>query len=287
MFVLLIGSDGKLANDFKKLFIKYKIIHDAIDKEDLDITDTELLNLYFINNNKYDVIINCAAYNDVDKAELEKNECRKLNTEIPLKLAMISKKIEAIFVTFSTDFVFDGKKKDEYIETDTANPLSVYGISKLEGEKHTLLTYEKTFVIRTSWLFGIKNNDFVKQIINWSKKKNTLNIVDDQISAPTYSKDLAEIAWKLIKTKKFGLYHITNNGVCSKYEQAKYILNKISWNGKLKKAKTIDFNLLAKRAKYSKLSSKKLEYVIDEKIPDWKNAIDRFIEELSVKGELQ
>ena len=141
-------------------------------------------------------------------------------------------------------------------------------------------------MIRTSWVFGIANNNFNKQVINWSKSRNELNIVDDQVSVPTYSMDLAEFSWKLIQTEKFGLYHITNDGIASKYDQAKYVLEKIGWKGTLGRAKTADFNLPAKRPAYSKLDSSKVEKLLGEKIPTWQSGIDRFLEEMKANGEL-
>ena len=131
-------------------------------------------------------------------------------------------------------------------------------------------------------MFGIANNNFNKQVINWSKSRNELNIVDDQVSAPTYSVDLAEFSWKLIQTEKFGLYHITNDGIASKYDQAKYVLEKIGWNGTLVRAKTADFNLPAKRP----VDSSKVEKLLGEKIPAWQSGIDRFLEEMKENGEL-
>jgi len=150
-------------------------------------------------------------------------------------------------------YLLDGKKEIPYIEDDDPNPLSKYAISKYEGEKAVLTDWEKSFVIRTSWLFGKNGENFNTQVINWSKTRDKLSIVDDQISAPTYSKDLAEFSWKLIQTEQFGLYHITNNGIASKYEQAKYVLEKIGWKGTLETAKTEDFNLPAKRPHFSML----------------------------------
>ena len=119
----------------------------------------------------------------------------------------------AVFITYSSDFVFDGRKKNPYLEKDIISPLSVYGKSKSNMEEKILNEYEKSFVIRTSWLFGISGKNFNTQVINWSKTRNELNIVHDQVSVPTYSKDLAEFSWKLIQTGKFGLYHITNTGL--------------------------------------------------------------------------
>ena len=279
--ILLTGANGQLGNEFQKLFDDLDLEYIGTDYKDLDITKQDDIR-NFIKGKSIDYIINCAAYNNVDKAEEEAEKCFVLNSIAPKDLALISKEIGAVYVTYSTDFVFDGDKKIPYTEKDLINPLCLYAKSKAEGEKNVLEAYEKSFVIRTSWIFGIGNNSFVKQVINWSKNRDELNIVDDQVSAPTYSKDLAEYSWKLIKSNKFGLYHLSNRGIASKYDQAKYVLESIGWNGKLEKAKTADFNLPAKRAVYSKLSNEKAEKVIGKEMPHWKDAIDRFIKEMGV-----
>ena len=285
MKILLTGSNGQLGHDFKKIFDKKNIEYIATDYKELDITSDEDLNKFFQENEGITHVINCAAYNDVDKAETDK-KVWLLNAEAPKRLAEFSKKIGAIFVTYTTDFVFDGEKNSPYMEDDKTNGISEYGKSKAQGEKDVLEAYDKSFVIRTSWVFGIANNNFNKQVINWSKSRNELNIVDDQVSVPTYSMDLAEFSWKLIQTEKFGLYHITNDGIASKYDQAKYVLEKIGWKGTLGRAKTVDFNLLAKRPAYSKLDSNKVEKLLGEKIPTWQSGIDRFLEEMKENGEL-
>ncbi|MDU1910879.1 dTDP-4-dehydrorhamnose reductase [Fusobacterium sp.] len=282
--VLLTGADGQLGQDFQKLFDKLETKYTATDYKELDVTDREKVK-EFIDNNNFTMIINCAAYNNVDKAEEESEKCFVLNSYVPKYLAEICKEKNIIFVTYSTDFVFDGEREIPYTEEDIPNPLSIYSKTKLEGEKYSL-EYEKSFVIRTSWVFGMGNNNFCKQVINWSKGKDKLRIVDDQISSPTYSKDLAEYSWKLIQTDKYGLYHLSNDGEASKFEQAQYILKKIGWNGILERAKTKDFPLPARRAEYSKLDSSKLEGVINKKIPHWKSGIDRFLEEMKEKGEV-
>lgn len=287
MRILLIGSNGQLGNEFQKLFYKKNIEYIATDYKELNIVNSTDLEEFFKENGNFTHIINCAAYNDVDKAENETEQCFKVNDEAPLIIARYAKKMEAIFVTYSTDFVFDGQKREPYIEEDTPNPLSVYGKTKKYMEEKILKEFEKVFIIRTSWLFGVGGNNFNKQVINWSRLRDSLNIVDDQVSAPTYSLDLAEFSWKLIQTEKYGLYHITNSGEASKYEQAKYILEKIGWEGKLNKAKTADFNLPAKRPEYSKLSSEKVEKLLGEKIPTWQSGIDRFLEEMKENGELE
>ncbi len=285
MNVLLTGADGQLGSDFKKLFENKGISYTATDYRNLNITDKVQMEAFFSKNDKFTHIINCAAYNNVDKAETDENVFL-VNTEAPAVLAKFAKKINADYVTYSTDFVFDGEKNSPYTEEDAAAPLSKYGKSKREGEKAVLKTYSKSFVIRTSWLFGIGNVNFSKKVLEWSKVKEELNIVDNEIASPTYSTDLAIFSWKLIQTRKYGIYHISNNGEASKYDQAKYILEKIGWKGIIKKARIEDFNLPAKRPKYSYLSSEKIEKLLNEKIPDWKSGIDRFLEEMKEKGEI-
>ena len=277
--ILITGAKGQLGYDFQRLFDEIKEEYIATDVDDLDITDIEKVR-EFVKDKDITLIINCAAYNNVDKAEDEVELCKKLNTYAPRDLATVAKEIEAEYITYSTDFVFDGEKKASYTEVDTPNPLSVYGKSKYEGEKEVLRVKPDSFVVRTSWVFGISNNNFNKQVISWSKNREELSIVDDQISSPTYSKDLAYYSWELIKTKKYGLYHLSNAGEISKYDQAKYVLEQIGWQGKLNRAKTKDFNLKAKRAEFTKLDSSKLEKAIGKKIPSWQNGIDRFLEEM-------
>ena len=282
-YILLTGANGQLGQDFQKLFDRLGVKYVATDYQELDITNKEKVREY-IENSNFTVVINCAAYNDVDRAEDEIEKCYALNSYAVKNLTEICREKNIIFVTYSTDFVFDGEKEIPYTEEDIPNPLSVYSKSKLDGEKYSL-EYEKTFLIRTSWVFGIGNNNFCKQVINWSKDRDTLKIVDDQVSSPTYSKDLAEFSWDLIQTDKYGLYHFSNNGEASKYDQAEYILKRIGWSGKLERGKTSDFSLKAKRAKYSKLDSSKIERVVDRKIPHWKEGIDRFLENYYLKNK--
>ena len=279
--ILITGANGQLGYDFQRLFDSLEVKYIATDVADFDITNEKSIDDFFLKHNNISLIINCAAYNDVDKAEIDSDFCMLLNSRAPFNLAKKAKEIGATFVTYSTDFVFDGDIRDPYTEEDMPNPPSVYAKSKRMGEEAVLAEYDKSFVIRTSWVFGIANNNFNKQVINWSKTRDELNIVDDQVSVPTYSKDLAYFSWKLIETKKYGLYHMSNSGICSKYDQAKYVLDNIGWTGKLGTSKTEDFNLPAKRSKFSKLDSTKLENMVGEKIPSWQNAIDRFLEELN------
>jgi len=276
--ILLTGANGQLGQDFQKLFIEKSIDFTATDYKELDITNTKSVRTY-VKDKNITHIINCAAYNDVDKAESEVEKAFQLNRNAPVILAKAAKEIDAVFVTYSTDFVFDGEKGSSYTEEDQPNPISIYATSKYQGEQAVLSTYNKSFVIRTSWVFGMGNNNFNKQVIGWSENRDSLNIVDDQRSSPTYSMDLAEYSWSLINTNKFGLYHLSNSCECSKYEQAKYVLECIGWKGILGTAKTADFNLPAKRSEYTKLDSSKIESVTGRKIPTWQSGIDRFLKE--------
>ena len=278
--ILITGANGQLGYDFQRLFDSLGTKYIATDIANFDITDTKSIDDFFSIHSNISLIINCAAYNDVDKAESEIELCNKLNAEAPVNLAKKAKEIGAIFVTYSTDFVFGGDLKNPYAEEDMPNPPSIYAKSKRLGEISVLEEYEKVFIIRTSWLFGLANNNFNTQVVNWSKDCTELSIVDDQLSSPTYSKDLAYYSWKLINTNLYGLYHITNSGSCSKYDQAKYVLDKIGWTGNLRKIKTEELNLSAKRSKFSKLDSTKVENIIGEKIPGWQEAIDRYFNEL-------
>ncbi|MGL5901824.1 MAG: dTDP-4-dehydrorhamnose reductase [Cetobacterium sp.] len=283
--ILITGANGQLGHDFSRIFKEKDLDFIATDYKELDITNIDAVR-EFVKGKEIKLIINCAAYNNVDKAEEESEMCYKLNAYAPRDLAIVAKEIGAEYVTYSTDFVFNGEKKSPYTEEDEVSPLSVYSKAKAEGERLVLETYENSFVIRTSWVFGIANNNFNKQVINWSKSRDVLGIVDDQTSVPTYSYDLALYSLKLIETKQYGLYHLSNSGVASKYDQAKYVLESIGWTGTLNKAKSSDFVLPAPRAEYSKLDSSKLESIIGEKLLTWESGIDRFLQEMREKGEL-
>lgn len=293
--ILILGANGQLGESFKELFNKLGIEYVGLDRNELDITKKNIVKKLIMDTHKFnpiDTIINCAAYNDVDKAEEDKETCFKLNTEAPVDLALLAIEIGANFLTYSTDFVFSGQVEDYlynksigFSEEDEPRPLSNYAQSKYEGE--TLITqnlenieaHSNIYIIRTSWLFG-KGNNFIEKIIASSKINDELKVVDDQISSPTYAKDLAEYSWKLLnKNAESGIYHFTNDGIVSKYDFAKYILEKISWTGNLLPIKTDETLALAKRPHFSKLNCKKIKEKLGESIPHWKDAVDRYLKE--------
>lgn len=289
--ILLTGANGQLGQDFQKYFHQQGISYLATDYmavngcQALDITDKAAIEA-FIDGKEIDIVINCAAYNDVDRAESEPEKAYALNSDAPKNLAEMARRHGSVFVTYSTDFVFDGRKRVPWREDDQPNPLSVYGKAKSLGEQKVLAAYDRVFVIRTSWVFGLGNNNFNKSVLRWSKTNPELRIVDDQISVPTYSWDLAVYSWDLIQTGRYGLYHLVNQGEASKYDQAKYVLEKIGWQGRLHPAKTEEFCLPAPRPAYSRLDSLKAERIIGRKMPDWTDAVDRFLDEMRESGEI-
>ena len=283
MKILITGAGGQLGQDFQKLFEKEGIEYIPTDFKEgytkLDITNLREV-IKFAKETKPDVIINCAAYNAVDKAEVEWKIAYNINGLAVRNLAIAASYINAFLVHYSTDYVFDGKKGISYTIFDTPNPLSKYGESKYLGEKLLSTFYDNFALIRTSWVFGKGNVNFAKKVIEWSRNNKSLLLVVDEVSAPTYTVDLANATWGIIKHKARGLYHISNEGECSRYEYGKYILEKIGYDGEIRKAYQKGFNLPAKRPKYSKLDNFGLFETTNFKMPEWKDAVDRFLKEI-------
>lgn len=266
--ILITGSNGQLGTEFQNLFEKFNINYIAMPHEKLDIK--EVSNLYEVLKHKSIThIINCAAYNNVDEAEKNPRKAYEVNGLGVKNLALISNKINAKLIHFSTDYVFDGNKKIPYKVSDKTSPINEYGKSKVLGEKYLKELSNKYLLIRTSWLFG-GNKNFIKRVLEWSKK-NEVRLSYDEVSSPTYTLDLAKVTLFLIKEEVFGVYHITNTPV-SRYEWAKFILNKIRYKGKVIKVKRKEFNLPAKRPKYSVLlNNHKL------KVSTWQEATDKYL----------
>jgi dTDP-4-dehydrorhamnose reductase len=284
MKILITGSNGQLGKDFQKYVKQNNIEYIPTDSSDLDITSLNQLRQFTKENKDITHIINCAAYNAVDKAEEEWEKAYRINGLGVRNLALISNEINAELIHYSTDYVFSGDKGSKYTIYDTPNPINKYGESKALGEKELLLA-KKRYLIRVSWVFGTGNTNFAKKVINWSKNKEELRIVDDEISSPTYTKDLVKATMNLINLKAYGTYHITNTP-CSRYEWAEYILEKINWKGKLNKAKKEEFDLPAKRPDYAVLDNFGYKETTGQQMPDWKDATKRFLDELKEMGEI-
>lgn len=260
--VLVTGSNGQLGKSILALneeSIKNNINFTFSTKATLDITNQEQVEAFFQSNN-VTYCINCAAYTAVDKAEEEKEQAFLINSLGVKNLAEACKKYAVILIHISTDFVFDGSKREPYLETDKPNPINVYGASKLEGETHIQSILEHYFIVRTSWLYSEYGNNFVKTMLRLGSEKEEIHVVDDQIGCPTYAKDLAEVVLAIIisENTQFGLYHYSNQGILSWFEFAKIIFSLTKNEIEVKPIPTSDYPTAAKRPQYSVLSSLKL-----------------------------
>jgi len=279
MKILITGAKGQLGQAFQKKFEQLNRKYIAKGSKELDITKIDQLKNLVQNEKGITHIINCAAYNHVDKAEEEWEKAYQINGLGVRNLSIISNEISAELIHYSTDYVFSGKKV-EYTIYDTVDPINKYGESKALGERE-ITQAQRYYLIRTSWVFGVGKDNFAKKVINWSQNSKELKITTDEKSAPTYTEDLVEATLELIKQKVYGIYHITNTP-CTRYEWAEYILKKIGWQGSLKPAKRSDFNLPAKRPESSVLNNFGYKEVTGKKMPDWKDATDRFLKEMGL-----
>ena len=282
MNFLITGSNGQLAKEILRELDKRGISFDAFDHKSLDITDLKSVR-EVIKLKRPDVVINCAAYNAVDKAEEDWQNAYLVNGIGPRNLAIACEENNIALVHYSTDYVFDGLKKSPYTIADDPNPINQYGKSKLLGERFVQSLSRRYFLIRVSWVFGKGNEtNFAKKVIEWSSKNNVIRVVDDQISSPTYAVDLAKATLDLVKTGAYGLYHITSPQPCSRYEWAKYILELIGWKGTLIPVKSDEFKTPAKRPGYSFMDSFPVMETIGYNLAEWKDETKRMIEELKI-----
>ncbi|WP_292593055.1 dTDP-4-dehydrorhamnose reductase [Mesotoga sp. UBA5825] len=249
----------------------------------LDITDLKSVREAVLRTTP-DAIINCAAYNAVDKAEDDWKNAFLVNSIGPKNLAIAASEHGIPLMHFSTDYVFDGKKGSPYFVWDEPKPLSKYGQSKLYGEQLVWLFTKRYFIVRLSWVFGVGNTNFVKKILEWSKEKDELKVVDDQISSPAYTVDLSKAILDLLSTECYGIYHMANTGYCSRYDWAKYILELSGWKGRLIPAKSSEFKTAAQRPEFSAMDTFPLEETIGYELPNWRDATERFLKELEVFG---
>jgi len=277
MNILITGSKGQLGKSIEKLspgFGEYKFTY--TDVEELDITNYEQLKK-FISANEFNVIINCAGYTAVDKAEEEPEKAMLLNATAPGYLSELTKKFGFLLIHISTDYIFDGYSNRPYIESDMPEPLSYYAKSKTDGEKEILLKANRAVIFRTSWLYSEFGHNFVKTIIRLANERDVLNIVDDQVGTPTYAGDLAEVILKLLPklTKTLGvqIYHYSNEGKASWYDFAKEIIRISELKCKVNPIETKDYPLPAARPHYSLMDKQKIISTFGIQIPNWKDSL--------------
>ncbi|EAL0984927.1 dTDP-4-dehydrorhamnose reductase, partial [Campylobacter coli] len=236
---------------------------------------------YFIDKYKFDYIINCAAYTDVNLAEVKQKEAYMLNYNSVENIADLTKKYNLTFIHISTDYVFDGKSCTPYKENDKTKPLNVYGKSKLRGEQVIVdINPKNTIVIRTSWLYSNYKGNFVHTVRNLGKKKGEINVVYDQIGTPTYARDLAEVILNIlpyIQNDKPEIYHYSNEGIASWYDFAKEIMKLSQLGCNIKPIESKDFLALAPRPSYSVLNKQKIKEKFHIEIPYWRDSLEKCI----------
>ena len=234
----------------------------------------------------FDVLINCAAQTNVDRCETHRDEAFRLNVEAPRVLAEISREKGARLIHISTDYVFDGRKTEPYLEEDPAEPISVYGESKREGEKLVLAAGGSHLVVRTSWVFGPDRPSFIDGVLKNAREKNHVEAVADKFSTPTYTRDFTEMLHPLLdKADVSGILHLTNAGSCSWQEYAQWALDCAGAAGIPLKARTVDAlslkdmkNFIAKRPIYSVLSTEKYQRLTEKSPRDWRDAVFEYVQ---------
>lgn len=274
----VIGCNGQLGSELRELSASMAISFTFYDYPTIDITKKDEL-LSILKKDAPSVIINCAAYTAVDKAESEREAAMAVNATGVKNLADVAKELNAWLIHVSTDYVFDGTAHQPYVETDATNPQSVYGETKLQGEKNAT-SYSKAIVIRTAWLYSTFGNNFVKTMLRLGNERESLNVVFDQIGTPTYAHDLAKAilaaaakATSTNDTSLGGIYHYTNEGVCSWYDFTREIFDMEKIDCKLSPIETKSYPTPAKRPHFSVLNKQKIKSTFDIEIPHWKHSL--------------
>lgn len=284
MKILITGANGMLAKEIKEKFAQGNELI-LTDVAELDITNQEMV-MKFVEKEKPECIINCAAFTAVDKAEVAGEIVEKINANGPGNLAKAAKANNATLVHVSTDYVFGGDLdvEKDYKEDDPKNPVTAYGITKLHGEEQIQANTDKYYIFRTAWLYGIGGNNFVKTMLKLGETRDELNVVADQHGSPTYAKDLSEIIYQAV-TKKipYGIYNSTNEGYTTWYDFTKAIFEYTGTICKVNPVTTEEYIKLmgvtqAKRPKNSQMSKEKLKSV-GINVPDWEDGLKRYLKE--------
>ena len=278
MKVLITGANGQLGRELTRQYESTNVELLLTDVADLDITNLEMVYDYF-KTNKPDVVINCAAHTQVDKCETDVDNAFKINSIGPRNLAQAAFSVGAEIVQISTDYVFNGLGNVEIKEFDVTSPETVYGNTKLLGEKYVKELNPKHYIVRTAWLYGDGNN-FVKTMIGLSKNNKTLKVVSDQIGSPTSTVDLSKVIIKLIEDKNYGLFHCTCKGECSWYDFARKIFDLLDIDIEVLPCTTEEFPRPAKRPKYSVLRNYMLECTTGDITRPWEDSLAEYLKNI-------
>jgi dTDP-4-dehydrorhamnose reductase len=282
MNILVTGANGQLGKEIQTICDNYSTDKDQFfftDIDELNVTEPEPLNK-FVKKNSISVIINCAAYTNVDQAEDEEKIAFLVNELAVKNLTATALENNVKIIHISTDYVFNGKNYKPYKETDAVNPVSIYGKSKLAGEQKIIET-QTGIILRTSWLYSPFGKNFVKTIEKLAREREELKVVFDQVGSPTYAKDLAgtimEIVFSPLSPKNYGVYHFSNEGVCSWYDLAKEIISLQNISCNIVPIESKDFPTKAPRPHYSVLNKSKIKRVFQIEIPHWKSSLEEMM----------
>jgi len=276
--ILVTGVAGQLGYDVVKELNKRQIPCIGVDKADFDITSWDDTSIY-INKVQPTAVIHCAAYTAVDAAEDNVELCRKINVDGTANVAKACKMFRAKMIYISTDYVFTGEGDKPYEVDDVTGPCNTYGQSKLDGEVAVKSILDKYLIVRTSWVFGHHGKNFVEKMLTLGKERKELNVVDDQIGSPTFTEDLARLLVDMIVTDKYGTYHATNEGFCSWAEFAREIMKLAGLHCKVNFIPSSQYLTKAIRPLNSRLSKNSLDVNGFKGLPEWKDALERFLNE--------
>lgn len=279
MKVLVTGVKGQLGYDVMKVLESRNIECLGADIEEFDITDAVKTREYITGYNP-DVVVHCSAYTAVDRAEENIEVCRAVNVDGPANIAKVCKELDCKMVYISTDYVFPGTGENYYEVDDKTGPLGQYGITKLDGEKAVTDTLDKYFIVRISWVFGINGSNFIKTMLKVGKEHDEVRVVYDQIGSPTYTADLAVLLCDMLVTEKYGIYHATNEGICSWADFTEEIFRQAGIDTRVKRITTEEYGAKAPRPKNSRMSKASLDAAGFSRLPDWKDALARYLKEL-------
>ena len=286
MKVLVTGSKGQLGLEIYKLSNNYKYNWVFTDVQELDLFNLKELNKK-LNIIAPDIIINCAAYTNVDKAESEPETARVINSHAVDVISKWTFKNNSKLIHISTDYVFNGKSSHPLKEDTDTFPINIYGKTKLEGEKKCIQNDPKCIVIRTSWLYSSFGHNFVKVMLDLMLNKKSINVIDDQRGSPTYAEDLAKAILLIINYKKWipGIYHYSNEGIVSWYSFALLIKKLFNFNAEINPVRSSEYVSIAKRPKYSHLDKSKIKETYKLTIPTYKSSLEKCVKILKSMNE--
>ena len=285
MKVLVTGARGQLGFDVVQELMRCGILAVGVDMEEMDITDADVVDLV-VKDSGADAVIHCAAYTAVDAAQENASLCQRVNRDGTKNIAMACLKYGKKMLYISTDYVFDGEGEKPWEPEDHANPVNVYGRTKYEGELAVRETLEAYFIVRVSWVFGLHGKNFVKTMLRLSGERECLHVVDDQFGSPTYTRDLAVLLAAMVQTDKYGIYHATNEGICSWYEFACEIFRQAERTVQVEAVPSDASPVKAKRPHNSRMEKGKLTREGFFRLPRWEDALSRYLLELREAGEI-